>query len=1069
MSTFNYEANEKLAVEAEQDGDAELALGYRTDAEEARQAETVKKEAVGVVPKGDLNTYGDSAVQDWEQRLQHAAQGSSFGFANDAYGVVTTAVEQMFQSDNPDLSESDNNLFYGGDLTMAKFWDASRERTEESAAEMSAWAAKNQGEALLFEIVGGVLTGGAGLAKGAQIAGAKVAATTGAGKVGAAALGTGVAGGVEGFAYGVGTLDARFDDMTAQAEHIAMMTALGTAGGAVIGGAIGGVVKGVKAINTKQAAVRKVHTERDADAVIDLVNEAYITARIDNPNATPLEMNEILKNSDVGTMFDPEMIKAAVAAGTQRLSIPNKATYETLAQYRAISNARNFDDTPTNWLSRKLDSKNNAAMGALDDLVGAVHTRITNISPKMGAALTRNAFDTAEKTQTRMTRVKGIERLDRKGNEALKSDIHDMMLNDDVVGVFLALERHGDDVMTKAFKEAQLINGEFAREFREVGMEVVNRQGGYWGRVVTDPAGLKKLMGSSNLKAMEMEIIKYANKKAGKGRAFGVKDINAARQSINDAEYQSILNSYIKKGMLNKGKDGKVSAAAATQSRSIDDPLNAVTDAGETVNLRGFYADPIKSITNNIRRNTENIEERRLFGTKTGSTDDVIDVDASVKKYLEESDITDVTQIEQLQELLVSRFTMGKVAPKVFNQQIKNIGLMSVLATPKAAAIQIADLGHAVLMSNLKNTVKAVMQKSGITREAIGQGNKIGIEFDSGGTARWDSKAMDKLLNNRVLSSIGVKKNGDEFGILGTKADGRGRGIGTFFGLTDGFGKETFMKARFNKLQQTMKSPAGRNSFVKEYGIQFGRDTRALMDEIASGNAAAPSPNLKLLMYTELAKIQPLDLSHMSQKYLDHPNGRIVYTLKSFALKQLDIMRRRVAQPLAKGNTAEAAQFMAMYTTITGGATYATNEVRNAVFSFGADPVELPAVEDIPAELMWHIVAATGFLNRYNVGDLKSSGNPIDVLAGGAVPPLGTIEGVIKDSWKTFVTGWDEDEFEFANLETVKQIPGGAGLMINMLFGDGQEKKEAQAQTRADDAYEAKYGRRPRRRGQYGR
>ena len=1027
-------------------------------------------------------------MQDWEQRLQHTAQGSSFGFANDAYGVVTTGIEQMFQSDNPDLSESDNNTFYGGDLTMAKFWDMSRDRTKESSEEMAAWAAKNQGEALLFEIVGGVLTGGAGLAKGAQIAGAKgaqiagakaAAATAGtkvagskgaqiAGKVGAAALGTGVAGGLEGFAYGVGTLDAKFDDMTAQAEHMAVMTAMGLAGGAVIGGAIGGVVKGVKAINTKQAAVRKVHTERDANAVIDLVNEAYITARIDNPNATPLEMNEILKNSDVGTMFDSEMIKAAVAAGTQRLSIPNKATYETLAQYRAVSKARNFDDTPTNWLSRKLDSNNNSAMGALDDLVGAVHTRVTNISPKMGAALTRNAYDTAEKTQTRMTRVKGIERLDRKGNEALKEEIHDMMLNDDVLGVFVALERHGDDVMTKAFKEAQLINGEFAREFREVGMEVVNRQGGYWGRVVTDPAGLKKLMGSSNLKAMEKEIIQYANKKAGKGRAFGVKDINAARQSINDAEYQSILNSYIKAGMVRKGKDGKVSTAAATQSRSIDDPLNAVTDVGEVVNLRGFYADPIKSITNNIRRNTENIEERRLFGTKTGSTDDVIDVDASVEKYLNESDITDITQRQQLKELLVSRFTMGKVAPSVFYQTIKNIGLMSALATPKAAMIQIADLGHSVLMANLKNTTKAVMQKNGITREAIGQGNKIGIEFDTGGTARWDSRAMDKLLNNRIGSSIGVNKKGNEFGILGTKADGRGRGIGTFFGLTDGFGKETFMKARFNKLHQTMKSPAGRNSFVKEYGIQFGRDTRALMDEIASGNAAAPSPNLKLLMYTELAKIQPLDLSHMSQKYLDNPNGRIVYTLKSFALKQLDIMRRRVAKPLAEGNTREAAQFMAMYTTITGSAWYATNEVRNALWSFGADPIELPAVEDIPAELMWYLLSSTGFINRYNVRDLQQTGNPLGVLSDGMVPPMGVIEGAVMDSWKTFVTGWDDDEFEFANLETVKQIPGGVGLTINMLFGDGKDKKEAQAQTRADDAYEKKYGMK-RRRGQYGR
>ena len=73
------------------------------------------------------------------------------------------------------------------------------------------------------------------------------------------------------------------------------------------------------------------------------------------------------------------------------------------------------------------------------------------------------------------------------------------------------------------------------------------------------------------------------------------------------------------------------------------------------------------------------------------------------------------------------------------------------------------------------------------------------------------------------------------------------------------------------------------------------------------------------------------------------------------------------------------------------------------------------------------------------------------------------IEGSIKDIWKTLVTGWDEDEFEFANLETVKQLPAGIGGMVNMLYGDGQEKKAELHQQKLDDRYEAKYGVRPRK------
>ena len=1083
MSAFNYEANEKLASEAEQDGDYETAQAYRQDAEDARGVEADKKAKVGVIPKGDITEYGDDAANDWENRLQAAAKGSSFGFADDAYGVVTTGVEEMFQSNDPDLTESDNNLFYGKDLTMAEFWDVSRERTKEKSEELEAWAAENTGEAILFEVLGGVLTGGAGLAKGATVVGGKVgntiAATTAAGnlgtagKIGSTAVGVGVAGTAEGVLYGVGTLDNRFDTATAQAEHVAKLAAIGFVGGTVIGGTFAGVGTMGASIANKARAVKKVQTQKDSDAIIDMVNEAYLTAKIDHPTATPDEMAIILQNSDVATMIDPSMLKAALAAGTQPLTVPNKATADMLENYQAMAKARQYEDVPSSWLSRKMSSENGYLTGHMDDLVGAVHTRVTNISPKIGAALSRNSYDTALKTQQRMTSVKGIERLNRKGNEQLKNDIWDMSLNDDVAGVLLRLEQHGDPVLLQGFKNAQLINSEIRNEFREVGMTVVNRQGGYWGRVVTDPAGLKKVMGSDNLKEMDKKILEFANEKqrlAGSKTAFGKGDINTARQSITQDEYSNILNQFILKGMRKHTPSGKVNRAAATERRSIDDPLNAQTADGQTVNLRSFYADPVQAITANIRRNTENIEERRLFGTSAGSVDDTIDVDLSVEKYLKDMGITDVTQEQQLRELLVSRFTMGKVAPAKYLQILKNIGMMTVLATPKAAAIQIADLAHSVLMNGTANTVKAVYRKNGITRETIGMGNKIGVEFDMGGVARWDVKSMDALINNRVGASIGVKKNGDEFGILGTTKDGRGRGIGTFFGFTDGFGKEVYMRAAFNKLNKQVQSGAGRNQFLTDYGKMFGRDTQAVMDELAEGGAQAPSRNLGLLMYTELAKIQPLDMSHMSQVYLDHPNGRIAYALKSFALKQLDIMRRRVAKPMAEGRMGEAAQFMAMYTTITGSATYMTNETRNAVFSLGADPIELPAIEQIPMELVWHIMGATAFINRYNSRDLGKHGNPLMTLAEAAVPPTGVVEGGIRDILKVMNTEWDDENWEFANMETVKNLPAGIGTFINMVWGDGREKKAAAAQTRADDAYERKYGVRPHKsRRQYKR
>ena len=62
------------------------------------------------------------------------------------------------------------------------------------------------------------------------------------------------------------------------------------------------------------------------------------------------------------------------------------------------------------------------------------------------------------------------------------------------------------------------------------------------------------------------------------------------------------------------------------------------------------------------------------------------------------------------------------------------------------------------------------------------------------------------------------------------------------------------------------------------------------MKEFADGKI---TDNTKLVLFNKLLDFQPVAKSEMPQVYLENPNGRIFYMLKSFTLKQFDIFSKR--------------------------------------------------------------------------------------------------------------------------------------------------------------------------------
>ena len=110
------------------------------------------------------------------------------------------------------------------------------------------------------------------------------------------------------------------------------------------------------------------------------------------------------------------------------------------------------------------------------------------------------------------------------------------------------------------------------------------------------------------------------------------------------------------------------------------------------------------------------------------------------------------------------------------------------------------------------------------------------------------------------------------------------------FRAVDRLGKETLINRAFTNHVKAIKTEKGLAEFRKKWTPSFGDDMPDLIEALKKGDME--SNDVKLLLWHELSDMQPVSLSEMPLKYLQNPNGRTFYMLKTFTLKQFDVMRR---------------------------------------------------------------------------------------------------------------------------------------------------------------------------------
>ena len=262
----------------------------------------------------------------------------------------------------------------------------------------------------------------------------------------------------------------------------------------------------------------------------------------------------------------------------------------------------------------------------------------------------------------------------------------------------------------------------------------------------------------------------------------------------------------------------------------------------------------------------------------------------------------------RLRSLLQSYFSRVKGNPLTTN--IKNFGYITSMGSIFSAVTQIADVGLSVWRAGDKGLFRiptgGFRTISALTKAMIynfgGKKDNQFIARDDYGVDSIAEEIKPQIGSNSILNALQwvFKKVQLE--------------------RMDRIGKDTTVNATIAKFRALAKNPAKREYSEFIYRLEQTFDKQEIAQIITDLRENNNSELIMLLSYTELLKVQPIGKSEVPVGYLNMPNGRIMYQLKTFLLKRFDVWRDEVAyinkqyaEAEAQGNKLQMANLQKKY------------------------------------------------------------------------------------------------------------------------------------------------------------
>tara|TARA_R110000868_G_scaffold196147_2_gene442007 strand:- start:34 stop:3180 length:3147 start_codon:yes stop_codon:yes gene_type:complete len=387
------------------------------------------------------------------------------------------------------------------------------------------------------------------------------------------------------------------------------------------------------------------------------------------------------------------------------------------------------------------------------------------------------------------------------------------------------------------------------------------------------------------------------------------------------------------------------------------------------------YLDPIQALERYIISSINKTEKAKFFG-KYARLDS-----GDGNEYLEESigAMADTfslgTRTAEVKKVLRARLVDGEQGSGIM-QPLKNLTYMNMLANPSSAITQGGDVGFSAAQSGMFRSVKNLMKQMGRQKfgdklkyniEEIGLGKNVSAEI--GGTQKGMDKAVVKLFDLSQFTRV------------------------------DRVGKTTTINSALEKAMDiaklnnkgTLANPKQFQQFKNEWEGVLGKE--GFVNLVASLRTGRKTDDLGFYLFSELSKVQPVSLFQMPVGYLTAKNGKILYTLKSFGLKQLDFARRKILTEIGRGEYKSAFKNTLVLSATLGGSQTITDQLKKLAVG---SPEEIK-VEDIPDEFAENLMNII-FLSKYSTDKLAKDGDILEFIYDIILPPVEPIGDLIMDT-----------------------------------------------------------------------
>jgi len=389
------------------------------------------------------------------------------------------------------------------------------------------------------------------------------------------------------------------------------------------------------------------------------------------------------------------------------------------------------------------------------------------------------------------------------------------------------------------------------------------------------------------------------------------------------------------------------------------------------------YAGPTQTLRNYFNETGSAITERHFLGLG----DDISkSIGAKVASEKKAGRLTDV-QAEQYRKILEARFgPKSQIGPDRMFAVAKDFGYAGTIAQMGSAVTQLGDIMPAIARHGIGSAGKAI-GRSVLPRKArkrmktveptdLGYGD---IMQEMIGSPSKMKNILDKLL--RVSG----------------------------FKMVDRFGKRVYLNAAMDNYSRMARTPKGVKKLeAKGYKRVLGDEFDQFVVDLKTRNME--NPNVRYALVNELAEVQPIFMSDMPIMYLKHPNGRIVYSLKTWAIRQLNRMREDVMNK----KYADAGKYALAVYVGTNSIDLAKKFLESMVTKEDLTPED---INNMALNNMLQMIMT----NRYQVSKAGTQDSWDTVMAHVEPPAFGIMDDIFHD-----IRTWNSEE---AKVRSVSRIP----------------------------------------------